>query len=69
MRSRSRTQPAFVGKWKSGLPVAAGFVPDNLSNADQMNARIQESVREKNASGEQGVELDIRADGTFTMRI
>lgn len=49
--------------------MAAGFVPDNLSNADQMNARIQESVREKNASGEQGVELDIRADGTFTMRI
>ncbi|GMV94845.1 MAG: hypothetical protein AMXMBFR82_46230 [Candidatus Hydrogenedentota bacterium] len=61
--------PAFVGKWKSGLPVSAGFVPDNLSNADQMNARIQESVREKNASGEQGVELDLRADGTFTMRV
>lgn len=61
--------PAFVGKWKSGLPVSAGFVPGNLSNADQMNARIQESVREKNVSDEQGVELDIRADGTFTMRV
>ncbi len=61
--------PAFVGKWRSGLPVSAGFVPDSLSNAKQMNARAQESVREKNASGEQGVELDIRPDGTFTMRV
>jgi hypothetical protein len=61
--------PVFVGQWQSGLPVSAGFVPDNLSNADQMNARIQDSVREKNVSGDQGVELDIRAFGTFTTRV
>lgn len=61
--------PVFIGKWRSGLPVSAGVVSSDLANAERMNAQARESMREKNASGEQGVELDVRADGTFTMRV
>lgn len=61
--------PRFVGVWHSGLPVSAGIVPESISGSERMNASIQESIRAKNASGEQGVDLDIRADGTFTMRL
>ena len=60
--------PQFVGKWESGLPVSGGIVSADHSMAGRMNESVRRQQRQMNASGEQGVQLEIRADGSFTMK-
>ena len=60
--------PQFVGHWKSGLPITS-VVPSTSRIGQGINNDIRQIHRANNASGAQGVRLEIRADGTFTMTV
>lgn len=60
--------PQFVGKWISGLPIGA-VAQDTTSIGKEINNSVRQIQRARNASGAEGVRLEIRADGTFTMTV
>ena len=60
--------PQFVGHWKSGLPITS-VAPSTSRIGQGINNDIRQIHRANNANGAQGVRLEIRADGTFTMTV
>ena len=57
----------FVGQYQSGLPVDRGHVPGDTPQSKALNRSMEQKQRAANASGKQGIKIDIQPNGKFTL--
>ena len=57
----------FVGQYRSGLPVDRARVPGDTAETKALNRSMEQKQRAANASGQQGIKIDIQPNGRFSM--
>lgn len=57
----------FVGQYRSGLPVNRARVSGDTPQEKALNRSMEQQQRAANASGKQGIKIDIQPNGRFTL--